>query len=345
MASLNWYEVLGVKSECSKEDIKKAYKRLILKCHPDRPGGDEELFGLITEAYTVLSNDANRAEYDKSYKNAIAEDEEYNALKQKASEYMKAQKSKVTQTEKDQFRQMFEELNKKHGYDPKKAQDKITVGETKKTMEQIVAERTKQEMEVKPEMLFDPSERFDNDKFQEAFKLMNKTSTELIRHNGNPSAWNGDCTGSFCSLDTADNLYNDDTTNLVSDMYSSNRDVDVKKDVRLTKADMRNLKGDEDTHGHKNKSPEYQKELEQKIRELEQQTEQLKTMAKESKLDMGGYGISQEVGITPTLETISVDTVRQMNLSSRKDKDKFGKLTPSLEDKYQKMLRDRNNIK
>lgn len=56
---------MGVGRNASEEEIKKAYRRLAHKYHPDRPGGDEKKFKKINEAYQVLSNKKKRAEYDR----------------------------------------------------------------------------------------------------------------------------------------------------------------------------------------------------------------------------------------------------------------------------------------
>jgi curved DNA-binding protein CbpA len=51
--AVEYYKVLGLKRDASKSDIKKAFRKLALKHHPDR-GGDEEMFKIITEAHDVL---------------------------------------------------------------------------------------------------------------------------------------------------------------------------------------------------------------------------------------------------------------------------------------------------
>ena len=59
----NYYEILGVSKEASEEEVKKAYKELAKKYHPDR-GGDADKFKEINEAHEVLSDDKKRREYD-----------------------------------------------------------------------------------------------------------------------------------------------------------------------------------------------------------------------------------------------------------------------------------------
>jgi molecular chaperone DnaJ len=64
MAQQDYYAILGVEKNASKEDIKKAFRKLAAKYHPDKQTGDEAKFKEISEAYAVLSDDKKRAEYD-----------------------------------------------------------------------------------------------------------------------------------------------------------------------------------------------------------------------------------------------------------------------------------------
>ncbi|MDO8265009.1 MAG: molecular chaperone DnaJ [Candidatus Parcubacteria bacterium] len=59
----NYYEVLGVQKNATKEEIKKAYYKLAHKHHPDK-GGDENKFKEINEAYHILSDEKKRSQYD-----------------------------------------------------------------------------------------------------------------------------------------------------------------------------------------------------------------------------------------------------------------------------------------
>ncbi|MBO4544011.1 MAG: molecular chaperone DnaJ [Bacteroidales bacterium] len=68
MEKRDYYEVLGVQKDASAEDIKKAYRQLALKYHPDRNPGDknaEEKFKEAAEAYEVLSDPQKRSRYDQ----------------------------------------------------------------------------------------------------------------------------------------------------------------------------------------------------------------------------------------------------------------------------------------
>lgn len=63
-AKRDYYEILGVDKKASKEEIKKAFHKLAHKYHPDKGSGDGEKFKEVSEAYSVLSDDKKRAEYD-----------------------------------------------------------------------------------------------------------------------------------------------------------------------------------------------------------------------------------------------------------------------------------------
>jgi len=68
MGKRDYYEVLGVSKEATKDEIKKAYRKQALKYHPDKNPGDkkaEEHFKEAAEAYEVLSNDEKKARYDR----------------------------------------------------------------------------------------------------------------------------------------------------------------------------------------------------------------------------------------------------------------------------------------
>jgi molecular chaperone DnaJ len=68
MGKRDYYEVLGVSKEATKDEIKKAYRKQAIKYHPDKNPGDkksEENFKEAAEAYEVLSNDEKKSRYDR----------------------------------------------------------------------------------------------------------------------------------------------------------------------------------------------------------------------------------------------------------------------------------------
>ena len=67
MNGVDYYKLLGVERTASADEIKKAFRKLAMKYHPDRNRGDkkaEEQFKLINEAYAVLSDKEKRRQYD-----------------------------------------------------------------------------------------------------------------------------------------------------------------------------------------------------------------------------------------------------------------------------------------
>lgn len=60
----DYYEVLGIQKSASKEEVKKAFHKLAHKFHPDKSTGDADKFKEVSEAYSILSDDKKRAEYD-----------------------------------------------------------------------------------------------------------------------------------------------------------------------------------------------------------------------------------------------------------------------------------------
>ena len=68
MAKQDYYELLGISKGADEKEIKRAYKKLAMKYHPDRTQGDKEKeskFKEIQEAYEILSDKEKRAAYDQ----------------------------------------------------------------------------------------------------------------------------------------------------------------------------------------------------------------------------------------------------------------------------------------
>tara|TARA_B100001063_G_C16371530_1_gene360999 strand:- start:91 stop:564 length:474 start_codon:yes stop_codon:yes gene_type:complete len=67
----DYYKILEVDRDCETEEIKKSYKKLALKYHPDKNNGDDTKFKEISEAYEVLSDNNRRSQYDYNFSHDI----------------------------------------------------------------------------------------------------------------------------------------------------------------------------------------------------------------------------------------------------------------------------------
>ena len=70
MSDHDYYQVLGLSLDVSDDEIRKAYRRIALECHPDHHPADpdsEERFKLVSEAYSILGDAGKRREYDLRY--------------------------------------------------------------------------------------------------------------------------------------------------------------------------------------------------------------------------------------------------------------------------------------
>lgn len=65
MAKRDYYDILGVSKSASADELKRAYRKLAMKHHPDKHGGDDKEFKEVAEAYEVLKDDQKRAQYDQ----------------------------------------------------------------------------------------------------------------------------------------------------------------------------------------------------------------------------------------------------------------------------------------
>lgn len=65
MSKRDYYEILGISKDASADEIKKAFRKLAVKHHPDKEGGDETKFKEASEAYEVLKDEAKRQRYDQ----------------------------------------------------------------------------------------------------------------------------------------------------------------------------------------------------------------------------------------------------------------------------------------
>ena len=309
MSTVNLYDILNVSQDCSKKDIKNAYRKLAKKFYPDLPTGDAEMFELVTHAYNVLSNEKRRKEYDDLYKISSEAISDHVSLKSRSKNFMKAQETDVVKKTKKEHQIDFvhadEEFNRKHGFNPSD-QHAFSTNELKRRYLDLQSSRDIDFNEVMPENLFE-GRKFNNEIFNAMFDKMQPTM-DLIPHDGTPLPWNGvsgDGTN-FSTLNSYDNLYAEDDI-AGNDIYGSIKTTKIKPKLVLTTEDLDDIGKAVYTKGHaKDRGDDYQKTLEQRIAERSQFTKQLKDRDfKDFDPDpkCGGYGIFDGIGLSaPTID-------------------------------------------
>ena len=77
---VDYYKILGVKSNAPINEIKKAYRKLAVKHHPDKPNGNSKKFKQVSEAYDILRNPEKRNQYDMGFSIDLSEYEMSNNI-------------------------------------------------------------------------------------------------------------------------------------------------------------------------------------------------------------------------------------------------------------------------
>jgi curved DNA-binding protein CbpA len=128
---VNLYEVLNINDDACDIEIKKQYKKLILKYHPDKNKTDTDIYELITLAYNILSN----KELKKLYNELRLIKWDFSKLK---TESLKTKPN----YEKKNFNHLNEEYNKLHGHDSN--EKLLNVKDFNTKLEELIEERKKE---------------------------------------------------------------------------------------------------------------------------------------------------------------------------------------------------------
>lgn len=332
MSTVNLYDVLNVSYDCTKQQIKEAYVKLAKEFHPDKPTGDSEMFELVTHAYNVLINPQSRKEFDELFKLSKQTETSHFDLKSQSTNYFKSQETDITSKSKDksaiEFDKAFAEFDRKHGYKRDNDDKAINDKDTNRMLRDLKLAREQDDIESIHEKIFDGS-RFDLAKFNAAFDALHKTNDELIKHSGNPDAYNviGGLENNFSPIDSYDNLYAEDDDLLGTPLYGSVK-LDKPKKKKISKDDVEKIQAVDYTKGHNIKEKDYNKTLEERLKERDFETkkyEERDLSEYDTDPSCGGYGIFENIGIK--------------NLHSISWNDDDG----DIKSKYQKLIELRNS--
>ena len=305
MSTVNLYDVLNVSQDCTRNELKDAYRQLVKEFHPDRPNGDAEMFELIRHAFEILSNPKSREEYDTLFKLSKQSESDHFNLKYQAENYIKSQKSDITtKSKKEQetsFKKAFEEMDRKRGY--KRDTDAGSVIASKdadRMLKDLRLIREQEDIENIHEQLFENG-RFDINKFNAAFDAMHTGPMDMVPHNGNPDAYNTiDNFGSvFSGINNYDDIFVDDEEAALGTPYSSVQ-FDNRKKKKITKTDIDKLQGADYTSRHNDIDADYDSLLEQRMKEYNSFSDKINNREfNDFSTDdgCGGYGILNQLGI------------------------------------------------
>jgi curved DNA-binding protein CbpA len=321
MSTVNWYDVLNVEQDCTQEEIKKSYRKLVLKYHPDQPDGDPDLFELINDAYQVIGNIKNRKDYDEAYNITSASQVDHQSLKGNFENYKTGMKTSILaedkETAKINYNKDFDDFDAKHGYNRNIEKNAIDVSDAENMVMDLEQTRKDDDIETLPQELFYQGV-FDPAKFNEAWDKMNNGPSEMIPHEGNPNAFIGD-NATYTSLEAGyDKLYDDGE--LESDSFGPVKFTPLKSN-KLTSKDVEKMSGAKYYDKHDKLDMNYSKTLEEKMREREEAGNTFSKMSiKDFNQDssMGGYGIFDSIGLPQS--TIGWDNENEDDLKKKYNK-------------------------
>ena len=300
--SVNLYDVLNVQQNCTKNEIKIAYRKLLKEFHPDQPTGNAEMFELIVHAYNVLINDKSRASYDQLTILESQSESDHFKFRDHSKKYVEGQEfnvlKKTSKEAKKEFENAYDIMDTKHKFN-RLDQYEIQSKDAIKRYDDIRLAREQEDIENISEKIFDDiSDPVNMSKFNEVWDKTHKSHTELIEHTDIPYAWN-EMNGSqnYGNIENYEDLYDDN--NYEGSCAYGSINFNTKKNTNLSKDDVANLKGANYTEDHNKKTEQYTKSLDEKIKERNAETEKYTSQDFQdfdTNNACGGYGIFSKLG-------------------------------------------------
>lgn len=201
----NLYDLLAVPNDCSEQKIKKAYRKIIIRFHPDKNDIiDEEVYNHLTIANQVLTNSDLRLKYDEWLKSYGQDSMNHDELK---NNYQESSKKITTAKTKEEAIKIFEQkshkLNEKHGFNINFDEKPVSTKYDQKKKE-FNSQINFEDLNIKNEKDF-------NNKF--STKKDDKINCQqIIKSDGNIMEYNQQDIGNeYSSINNYDLLYSNDT--------------------------------------------------------------------------------------------------------------------------------------
>lgn len=197
------FELLELSEDCSTKDVKKAYKKAVLKYHPDKnPDIDDEYFSWVSLAHKILKNPEHREMY-----------REWREWKDDDHSRLKNNRQTINVPTDRSYKEINKELNKKHGY----TEDVIALNsaEMSSKLTKLIMERDN--VKIEKERIVDINIAVDNLK-QNNDRLREK-SQGIIEYSGNITTLSN--APRYGGLDDIGKLYNEDGGSVVTGNITS----------------------------------------------------------------------------------------------------------------------------
>lgn len=216
----DYYKILGVDKDTNINDIKKKYRKLLAKYHPDKykdfPDKEkrtkEKQFQLVQMAGKVLTDENAKKVYDLEQKTIKSKD--FVGQKNSFEDFIKLQEAGMNEETKSKaqldFKSESDKLNKLRGFDPDKLKDKIDKTDLDKHINDLRARRDIDEIELSKKNIFEGrqfnplefNKLFEKDKKKQEKKLKKKQeSGEIVKFGEDFTAFNDNGLENFISVD------------------------------------------------------------------------------------------------------------------------------------------------
>lgn len=184
------FQLLELSEDCTTKDVKKAYKKAVIKYHPDKnPNVDDEFFSWVSLAHKILSNSEHREMY-LEWKNWT---DDHSRLKDMGK------REKLSVPTNKSYKEINEDLNKKHGYIEDNTS--LNYNEMNKLMSNLKFERDS--VKNQKERISDINSAFDS--LKQDKNRLNERGQEIIEYNGELTSING--SNKYGSLSDIGKLY------------------------------------------------------------------------------------------------------------------------------------------